>query len=821
MNSDQAPTPDHRADASRWARISGLLDEVLELDSAARAKYVSARCAGDSALEEEVLQFLAMMDASADFLEGGVMGGSVGDLSDEPAGSAIGQVLGAWKISALIGRGGMGEVYRADRIDGQFEQQVAIKLIRSDIAVSTPRFLLERQIVASLQHPGIARLLDGGVAPDGRPYMVMEYVEGPSLRSYCARADLDLEARLSLFRQIGEAVAFAHRHLVVHRDLKPDNVRIDGEGRARLLDFGIAKLIDRNAGSAVQTQMLLTPDSAAPELLTGGTVTAATDVYGLGLILHELLTGDPPRRIGHAALAVSVREILESELPLPSSRSRLFAAASLRGDLDAITAHALRRDPDQRYPNAEALLDDLQRRAEGRAVLARGDSGGYLVSRYLRRHRFAVAAAFAVLFSLAVGAVGIAWQAREAAIQRDRALAEASRSKAVSDYLMHMFRIAGEDSEGQDVSARVVLEKAASRVRDEFSADPEAARETLLALGDLYFQIGDPEGAAPMFEQFLELSDESTDRGAVAVALQRLAEIRFDPAKPGASHTLLGRAQAIWAAEPERYGEALRNSRVIEAAFARETGHPETAAALLGPVAEKLDASGQDPATAAVVFNELGSAQAEAGQFHAALDSYARSLMLFERSGQAESSSAAIALNNRCGALHLAGRDDEAESCARRSAVLRLRLYGPSLNSAAVQLLLGQVLLGRGEPEAARRALQEGLDMARPFATPASGIVHRMRLTQVQALAEAGLLEQAESELDAIERSVSEHAVLGTRFRGLVLIERARLLMLRGEIEAARGLLQEAEALVSAPHANRQDDLYLWRVLQSSLAERP
>jgi serine/threonine protein kinase len=261
----------------------------------------------------------------------------------------------------------------------------------------------------------------------------LELIEGQGLRSYCQTARLDLRARVELVQRIAEAVSFAHRNLVVHRDLKPANVLIDGEGQVKLLDFGIAKLMDADEEGAARTQTLVTPDAAAPELLRGGAVTAATDVYGLGLILYELLTGEPPYDLGAKPLALALQQVLDRELPPPSQRGRLFPAALLRGDLDAIALKALRHDPLQRYATAEALLDDLRRWRAGEPVLARGDGGWYLMSRYIRRHRLVFAAGGALLLSLALGSAGIAWQAREAAVQRDQALAAAQRTKAISD----------------------------------------------------------------------------------------------------------------------------------------------------------------------------------------------------------------------------------------------------------------------------------------------------------------------------------------------------------------------------------------------------
>ncbi|HKY90356.1 MAG TPA: tetratricopeptide repeat protein, partial [Nevskiaceae bacterium] len=451
-------------------------------------------------------------------------------------------------------------------------------------------------------------------------------------------------------------------------------------------------------------------------------------------------------------------------------------------------------------------------------VRARGDGTLYLASRFMRRHRFAFAAGVALLISLAAGAAGIAWQAREAANQRDEARAQATRMKAVNDYMLYMFRVADEEkAAGETVSARTVLEKSASRVREAFADDPEAARTMLFSLGDLYYQLGDPRGAESLIREFLTLTDQNTDPDTLAAAKQRLAEITFEAANPGPAFELLAEAQAIWSKNLKRYGKAYDGSRIVEAAFQREIGHPERSAAILESVASGAkNASAEDQA---VVLNELGSAYSEQGRYPDAMVTYRRALDLFEKVGQGESSNAAVVLNNLCSATLLRGRPREAETCAKRSLALREKLYGESINSAATRLLLGQAQIVRGDPAAGLETLREGLASAQRFAGPDSALVARLQLSIARGYCESGRESESVHLLDSLASAFADSPSLGPHFEGLVLGERARLALRRGDLVAAADLLERAQPLVALAHGNRQDDLTVLAELRRQLRD--
>ncbi|PAP75629.1 serine/threonine-protein kinase [Rubrivirga marina] len=439
---DPAPTPA----AERLRRSLEIAGEAYEVAPEDRPAFVAEACDGDDALRLAVEDLLAFDERSHTLLDGGV-GGLLDTAPPEV------EAVGGYRVLHELGRGGMGVVYAAERVDGSFEKTVALKLVQSGKASeeSARRFARERRVLARLDHAGIARLLDGGVTPDGRPYFIMERVDGEPITAYAAAHDLDLGARLALFLDACDAVAHAHRLLIVHRDLKPSNVFVTedetGVPHVKLLDFGIAKALDEDDEDVLtRTGAALTPAYAAPEQVEGEPVTAATDVYALGVMLYELLVGRRPYSFPSRALAEVARVVRESQPTRPSTAvtptsgtprpaaSGAWSAPpkTLRGDLDAIVLKALRKEPHRRYATAGELAADLRRHVEGRPVEARGDGLGYRTSRFVRRHRAGVAAAAALVVALVGGAAAVLWQARETA-------REATRANATLDYILGMF----------------------------------------------------------------------------------------------------------------------------------------------------------------------------------------------------------------------------------------------------------------------------------------------------------------------------------------------------------------------------------------------
>ena len=379
-----------------FARIRSLVERALELDAEGRAHLLDRECAGDESLRREVEDLLRAAGDSTEFLE-------------RPASPAEGAKVGPWRIGRLLGTGGMGSVHLASRDDGQYEQRAALKLIRAGVGAREllRRFRNERQLLASLEHPGIARLLDGGQTEDGRPYIAMEFVDGVPIDVYCDAKGLDLRARIGLVLRVCDAVAEAHRSLVVHRDLKPSNILVTAAGEPKLIDFGIAKVLGAEPGEATidltaANGSRLTPSYASPEQVRGERVTTASDVYSLGVVLYELLTGERPYRIESTEPTAILRIVGESVPPLPSAASP-SRARDLRGDLDAIVMKALRKEPDRRYTAVEPLARDLRLHLDGLPVLARPDTIRYRTGKFVRRHALAVGAAGFAVLALAAG----------------------------------------------------------------------------------------------------------------------------------------------------------------------------------------------------------------------------------------------------------------------------------------------------------------------------------------------------------------------------------------------------------------------------------
>ncbi len=432
-----------------WVRLNRLLDQALDLLPSEREPWLAALGPEDEALKPRLIALLAHAPSvqAAGFLSSipSVDVGAV-DLR-EPSAEHAGATVGPYTLLRELGEGGMGTVWLAQRTDGMVQREVALKLPRGawPRAELVERMARERDILAGLTHPNIARLYDAGVTPGGRPYLALEYVEGRPIDEYCNDQHLDVRARLRTFLQVAVAVAHAHGKLVVHRDVKPSNILVTAYGQARLLDFGIAKLLDE--GKTTHTELTeragrpLTPEYASPEQIAGEPLGVASDVYSLGVVLYELLTGTRPYRQQRGSRNALEDAILHTD-PLPPSASTADRARRkvLRGDLDTIILKALKKMPDERYSTVNAFGDDLQRYLSCRPVLARPDSTSYRFSKFVRRNRLAVSAATTIVVSVAVFGGVSAWQARVLAEQRRVAQIERDTSEQVVRVLIDLFQ---------------------------------------------------------------------------------------------------------------------------------------------------------------------------------------------------------------------------------------------------------------------------------------------------------------------------------------------------------------------------------------------
>jgi serine/threonine-protein kinase len=520
-----AASPEH------WRRAHELVDELLDLPIGAREARLQARCGDDMALADDVRKWLAACDHESGFLDRPPASLAT-LLKGIPAASTLepGAHIGPYRLLSVAGAGGMGTVYLAERDDGEFTRRVALKLMRAmtgDGALLTRRFRAERQILASLEHPNIARLLDGGLTPDGIPYYVMEYVDGKPLDRYVAERHLSVRERLQLFRQVAAAVRFAHQRLVVHRDLKPSNILVTNAGDVKLVDFGIAKVLEQRpedsgpqfAGPQTLTGVLgpvMTPEYASPEQFRGEPITVASDVYSLGVVLYQLLTGQLPfkrgRSLGELEEAVTSRD--------PARPSEVAERRELRGDLDTIVLTALRKDPARRYGSVEAFDADIGRHLSGMPVSARPDTLGYRLGKFVTRHRWSVTAAVIV-------AVLLAWANLNTRHQSARATREAARAAEISQFLMSLLTVPYPyNPDDRTQSMRGLLDSAASRLTGDLAEEAQSQPSLLEALAMGYYGMGVYADAARLQRRAMNARrDNGEEPGNVEDSRSMLGEI--------------------------------------------------------------------------------------------------------------------------------------------------------------------------------------------------------------------------------------------------------------------------------------------------------
>jgi len=654
----------------RWAHIQELFHRALERPLHERDGWLLERCGRDQALWREVASLLA-----ADAPDSHTIQAAILDAAPRVAVRRGGRV-GPYRLLDELGHGGMGTVYLAEREGIDFHQRVAIKLLHGFGGVErADRFRSERRILAGLEHPNIARLLDGGALDDGQPYLVMEYVAGVPIDVYCHAHDLAVEARLRLFAQVCDAVDHAHVSLVVHRDIKPSNILVTADGTPKLLDFGIAKLLDPDTQSGEPAPVtgtlvrLFTRDYASPEQIRGEAITTATDTYALGVLLYELLAGTRPFQFASQRLE-DIERVIASSTPAKPSAAVLDdtrLARQLTGDLDTIVMMAMDKEPRRRYVSAGRLAEDVRRFLDQHPILARPTTWTYRTGRFVTRHRWAVAAASLFVAVMIGGATLFALQAGR--VQRERDTAE-----QVVSFLMELFNVADPgESRGNTITAREILDRGAARIENDLAAQPDVQARMLEAMGGVYRSLGLYERSQSLLERALGVRESMSGRRTLAAAasMSRLAE------------TLRQRSKAA-EAEP----------------LAREA--LEVRRALAGP----------RDALVAQSLNTLGLVLQDRGQQDQALVLFEEALALWRELGRAESADAGTAHNNI--ATIYRDRQDytNGETAAREALRIRRAALGHDSPQVAVSVsVLGQILDARGDDAAAEVLLREARDM--------------------------------------------------------------------------------------------------------------
>jgi len=698
-------------DAERWQRLSPLLDALLDLPPSGRMDELERLRAQDPALAGELEALLATEDTDADFLHDPLPG-------TRPP-SREGTRLGPYQLERLLGEGGMGQVWLAERADGLYRRQLALKLLRPGYADPNLRlrFSREREILARLQHPNIARLLDAGIGEGDQPYLVLEYVEGVPLTDYCREHSLPVEARLHLFLQVCAAVRHAHANLIVHRDLKPSNMLVAADQEVRLLDFGIAKLLDRDGTDATHARTevrAFTLHYAAPEQVRGEPVSTLTDVYSLGVVLYELLAGDKPYRLRRQSDAEWERAILEVSPPRPSVAVQRLAevgqieqgqarklARRLRGDLDNIALKALNKIPGKRYGSVEALSRDIERHLEGRPVEARPPRIGYQLQKYLQRHRWGVVTGSLAMLTL-LAALGLAlWHAVEARH-------EAARAQALQRFVLGLFDHAGGAQRSQGMAMRELLSAGARRGESELEGQPRARAELLGVIARLYIGIGDYREALALSERQLRLleGDDGAPDGLLLDAASQHGRVL----------RLLSRSQECIERMQPLAGTALRLQQDLpqqSADFSLQFGRCKR---MLGEplaarqwyeraIAIRRDVL-RDDAGVAEGMIDLASMEADAARTDAAIEQFlAAQRQLRSRLGDRHP--LMVDLQRSLGVLYLdRGQAQEAEATLRSGLALALELHGPNHPSTlAVRRQLGLAYLKLGRLAEAEQAL--------------------------------------------------------------------------------------------------------------------
>lgn len=499
-------------DPNQWARISEILEAVLEKDENERSAYLNQVCGNDADLRQEIESLLSYQDTvENDVFEKNQIN-SLSILNNELlSNNLIGKTIGKYKLTKLLGEGGMGAVFLAERTDGEFEQEAAIKLLKQGFVsqMSLNRFVSERQILARLHHRFIAQLLDGGTTNESLPYLVMEYIEGLPFLEYCSKHDLPLKERLELFQKICSAVQYAHQHLVIHRDLKPSNILVTDDGEPKLLDFGISKLISTDeSGVKTQTEFqAMTPSYASPEQLKGETISTATDVYSLGVILYELLTGKLPYKANLNNFSEIIRAVTETEPIRPSSVVNNYSETNknsniriphstfrnLKGDLDNIILMALRKEPERRYSSVDELNNDISNYLNELPVSARPNTFAYRASKFFLRNKTASIVGLLLVLSLIIGIVATTWQAIEARQERDRAEKRFQDVRKLSNSILFDITPKIERLPGSTEAREILVERALEyldSLSNESGDDPALQSE----LASAYEKVGDVKG---------------------------------------------------------------------------------------------------------------------------------------------------------------------------------------------------------------------------------------------------------------------------------------------------------------------------------------
>jgi len=830
-------TPD--AGTDRWRRLEDIFHAALEADLSDRSVLLSRLCGNDAGLRNEVESLLNSADKTLGFLAKPVEDAARA-VADAPV--AIGQRIGPYQLLKELGEGGMGKVYLAARADDHYQRQVAIKVMHAMLGASPvmlARFRAERQILANLDHPNIARLLDGGVTSGGLQYLVMEYVDGVTIDEFCRRNKLLIEPRLKLFLAVCGAVEYAHHNLVIHRDIKPANILVTAEGVPKLLDFGIAKLLDADLGydpnaRTRTTERLMTPEYASPEQIRGEPITTATDVYGLGVLLYELLAGARPFRVTTRSPLEAALIICEHQPALPSvtglqnPETAPADARKLKGELDNVVLMAMRKEPERRYASVSELSADVSDYLRGYPLRARTDTWGYRSAKFVRRHKSAVAATVALVLALIGFSVGMGLLAQKA--RREQMIAQRE-----AEFLKGLFQAAmPEEAQGRTITARDLLDSGAQRVDRELSGDPEVRASMLESIAEAYRSLGlfdqaeafgqrsydlraktlganrpqlaDPldllasvarlkgqyEKAEPNFRRVVSLRRQALGENdlLVAAGLGELGECLYLEGKDAEAEPTLRQALAIYRRNGPNTGDEVRNYLAL--LLERKGQYPE-ATQLLREAVEIGRRTGVDTPGYAISLHNFASVLITLGDLSGA-ETHLREALAIRRKVLGQNHPDVYYSLNNLGYL-LVNKGDwaGAEPFTREALALALRSVGEEHPfTAGAHNGLARVLEAKGEYAEAEKQFQQALDILRHANQGESWSAAQISLNLGMLETDWGKYSQAEA---LARQSVERLRKLGGEnnpFVATALVELAEDRILQHDPKSAEPMLREA-----------------------------
>jgi len=719
-----------RLDRDLWDRIATIFDRALAIGAQDRDALLDQLCGSDETIRREVEEMLEAHERSPGLIAERRLvtdHESLGAGHDTIGGSLLdGARVGPYRVVSPLGAGGMGDVYRAERADGAYRQTVAIKVLRPGYrtAEMVRRFRIEREALARLVHPGIATILDGGALDDGRPYLVLELVEGVAVTTYCAERALSIRDRLVLFLRIVNTVQFAHGRLVVHRDLKPSNILVQQGGVPRLLDFGVAKLLDLSADASLGMMTtpevrLLTPEYAAPEQIRGEPPTTAADIYSLGVLLFEMLTGVKPFPVAGRTMMALEQAILESPPPWPSSvAANADDARRLRGDLDRIVLMALKKEPERRYVSAAQMGEDVERYLAGRPVLARPDSVRYRLGKFVRRNRALVGGGVAAVLLVAAFGTVSTLQARRVARERDRADRERGAAEQVLGILTGLFEQADPNKHpgGDTLRVTSLLDEAERQVAG--VTDPARQAALRRAVGRMRVARGEYQRGISLLERAYDErrrlfgpSDLEAARIHHEIAKTTLAYRGDEAARPLLGSSLVELRRLL--------GDRNDDVRAATSDLLMVTYDSVAARALVDSLAE-LDRTSptSDPILIAEELNRRATEQLSAGRYDEAAALFRASLGVLDGHLPPEHEDVHTVERNLAAALYVGGHLQEAERMQRAEIAFEERARGPAITRAMAEEAIALTMVAEGRADSAYVHQREALRLFREGAAP-------------------------------------------------------------------------------------------------------